>query len=186
MKLVILNRDGVINKTSDTGIRSPAEWQAIPGSLDAIARLGRAGYRVMVVTSQPGIADGLLSLEGLHAIHHKMNSAIAEAGGVLDAIFVCPHGPEEGCTCRKPAPGLLLDIAERARTDLQGVPSIGDSLADLQAALAAGATPVLVRTGKGHLTEPQLDPQQGIPVFDDLAQVVDYWLSPTDSMETEV
>jgi D-glycero-D-manno-heptose 1,7-bisphosphate phosphatase len=185
MKLVILDRDGVINEAAENGITSPDQWQPLPGSLDAIARLCRAGYRVLVATNQAGIARGLLSLEDLHAIHRKMNVAIAEAGGVLDAIYFCPHLAEDHCHCRKPAPGLLLEIAARVRSDLDGVPAVGDSLQDLQAAVSAGARPVLVRTGRGRATEARLDPQLGVPVFDDLAQAVEFWLSPTDPLEAE-
>ena len=177
MKLVILDRDGVINADSDRYIKSPQEWQPIPGSLAAIARLHRAGWRIIVATNQSGVARGLFDLDTLMRIHEKMHRAVRDAGGLIDAVFFCPHVPDDACECRKPRPGLLVDIASRLRIELSGVPAIGDSLRDLQAARAAGATPILVRTGKGMqtLTEPGLDPD--IPVFRDLADAVDDLLS---------
>jgi D-glycero-D-manno-heptose 1,7-bisphosphate phosphatase len=173
MNLVILDRDGVINEDSKGYIKSPAEWKPIPGSLEAIARLNRAGYRVVVATNQSGIARGLLDLDMLIRIHEKMNHAIAEAGGVIDAVFFCPHGPESMCACRKPRPGMFHDIARRLQLELTGVPAIGDSLRDLQVAEATGAKPVLVRTGKGEQTLEELGGIQGLLVFDDLARAVD-------------
>lgn len=152
MKLIILDRDGVINHDSDAFIRSPEEWVPLPGSLDAITRLGRAGYRVVVATNQSGVARGLFDLGTLGAIHAKMHQAVAGAGGRIDAIFFCPHGPEADCTCRKPRPGMLLEILQRFRAAPAEVHAIGDSLRDLQAAHAAGCRPVLVLTGKGQRT----------------------------------
>ena len=178
MQLAILDRDGVINRDSDDHIKSPDEWQPLPGSLEAIARLHRAGWRVVVATNQSGIARGLFDLNTLTRIHEKMHRAVKDAGGQIDAVFFCPHGPDEGCDCRKPKPGLYLDIARRLRKDLKGVPAIGDSLRDLQAARAAGARPLLVKTGKGPQTlgHPQLDAD--VPVFNDLASAVDALLTP--------
>ncbi len=178
MQLVILDRDGVINEDSDNYIKSPEEWLPIPGSLAAIARLHRAGWRVIVATNQSGVARGLFNLDTLMRIHEKMYRAVSDAGGQIDAVFFCPHVPDDDCQCRKPRPGLLLDIASRLRIDLSGVPAIGDSLRDLQAARAAGATPLLVRTGKGAstLAHPGLDP--AVPVFRDLAGAVDALLTP--------
>ncbi len=177
MKLIILDRDGVINEDSDAYIKSPAEWIPIPGSLSAIARLNQAGYRVTVATNQSGLARGLLSIDLLNAIHNKMNLALANEGGRIDGLFFCPHAPEAGCDCRKPKPGLLQQIGERFYTRLDNVPCVGDSLRDLQAAMAVGAAPILVRTGKGSVTEsePQLNPS--IPVYDDLSAVVDALLN---------
>ncbi len=173
-RLVILDRDGVINEDSDAYIKSPAEWVPVPGSLEAIARLTAAGWRVVVATNQSGIARGLFDLETLGRIHARMHRAVAEAGGRIEAIFFCPHGPDEGCRCRKPAPGLLEEIAARYRTTLEGVPVIGDSARDLEAARAAGARPVLVRTGKGRRTEAAGGPAlEGVPVHDDLAAAVE-------------
>jgi D-glycero-D-manno-heptose 1,7-bisphosphate phosphatase len=178
MQLVILDRDGVINEDSDDYIKSPEEWQPIPGSLAAIARLHRAGWRVIVATNQSGVARGLFSIDTLMRIHEKMYRAVSDAGGLIDAVFFCPHHPDDNCLCRKPRPGLLFDIASRLRIDLSGVPLVGDSLRDLEAARAAGATPLLVRTGKGTSTldHPGLDP--AVPVFRDLAAAVDALLTP--------
>jgi D-glycero-D-manno-heptose 1,7-bisphosphate phosphatase len=184
MQLVILDRDGVINEDSDDYIKSPDEWRPIPGSLAAIARLHRAGWRVIVATNQSGVARGLFDLDTLMRIHEKMHRAVRDAGGQIDAVFFCPHVPDDNCDCRKPRPGLLHDIASRLRIELKGVPVIGDSLRDLQAARAAGASPVLVRTGKGTRTlkHPGLDPD--VPVFRDLASAVDALLTPdTGAME---
>ena len=178
MQLIILDRDGVINEDSDDYIKSPDEWHPIPGSLAAIARLYRAGWRVVVATNQSGVSRGLFDLDTLMRIHEKMYREVRNAGGQIDAIFFCHHAPEDNCRCRKPRPGLLLDIADRLRIELTGVPSIGDSLRDLQAARAAGARPLLVRTGKGASTlgHPGLDPD--VPVFRDLAGAVDALLTP--------
>jgi D-glycero-D-manno-heptose 1,7-bisphosphate phosphatase len=172
MKLVILDRDGVINFDSDQYIKSPDEWRPIPGSLDAIARLTQWGWRVVVATNQSGIGRGLFEMDTLNAIHDKMIRAAAHAGGRIDAIFFCPHTNADKCACRKPKPGMLQEIAQRYNLDLAGVPAIGDSLRDLQAASAVGAQAMLVLTGKGHKThaDPQLPP--GIPVFPDLAAAV--------------
>ena len=173
MKLVILDRDGVINEDSDDYIKSPAEWKPIRGSLEAIARLHRAGWRVVVATNQSGIARKLFDLDTLARIHETMQRHVRDAGGMIDAVFFCPHGPDDHCDCRKPAPGMLHDIASRLHTELTDVPAIGDSLRDIQAATAAGASPILVKTGKGIITlnNPELD--RSIPVFNDLYSAVD-------------
>ncbi len=177
MKLIILNRDGVINKCSDDFIKSPEEWHAIPGSLQAIARLHRNEWHVVVTTNQPGIASGLLDRDVLMQIHEKMHAAATEAGGRIDAVFFCPHSPDEGCDCHKPKPGLLLDISQRLKVDLAGVPVIGDALCDIQAAVAAGADPILVRTGQGEKTTELNDLPENISVYDDLAGAVHALLS---------
>lgn len=176
MRLIILDRDGVINEDSDEYIKSPTEWTPIRGSLEAIARLHRAGWRVVVATNQSGIARKLFDLDTLARIHQTMHRRVIETGGVIDAVFFCPHGPKDGCSCRKPLPGMFHDIAERLRIDLKGVPAIGDSLRDIQAAQAAGATPLLVKTGKGSGTirHPDFDPS--VPVFNDLYGAVNYLL----------
>ncbi|MGB5177400.1 MAG: D-glycero-beta-D-manno-heptose 1,7-bisphosphate 7-phosphatase [Gammaproteobacteria bacterium] len=176
MQLIILDRDGVINEDSDEFIKSPSEWQPIRGSLEAIARLHRAGWHVVVATNQSGIARGLFDLDTLARIHDTMHHRVIESGGMIDAVFFCPHGPDDGCDCRKPKPGLLLDIAVRLRTDLRGVPAIGDSLRDIQAATAVGALPMLVKTGKGMgtVSSPDLDP--AVAVFDDLYSAVEHLL----------
>ncbi|HEY5293224.1 MAG TPA: D-glycero-beta-D-manno-heptose 1,7-bisphosphate 7-phosphatase [Burkholderiales bacterium] len=152
MKLVILDRDGVINLDSEQYIKSPEEWTPIAGSLEAIARFTQAGFRVVVATNQSGIGRGLFDMATLNAMHDKMHKAVNQLGGRIDAVFFCPHAQDAGCACRKPRPGMLLEIAERFNIPLAGVPAIGDSLRDLQAASAAGARPILVLTGKGELT----------------------------------
>ena len=172
MPLVILDRDGVINEDSDAYIKSPAEWVPIPGSLEAVARLNHAGYRAVIATNQSGVARGLFGMAELNAIHQKLHAALARLGGQVDGIYFCPHGPDDACGCRKPRPGLLREIAARHGIELTGVPTIGDSLRDLEAARAVGATPILVRTGKGRLAEAKLPPDWDIAVYDDLAQAV--------------
>ncbi|MED5390660.1 MAG: D-glycero-beta-D-manno-heptose 1,7-bisphosphate 7-phosphatase [Pseudomonadota bacterium] len=179
MSLVILDRDGVINHDSDDYIKSPDEWQPLPGSLEAIARLCRADYTVVVATNQAGVGRGLFSLEMLTRIHRKMASSIRDKGGRLDSIFFCPHSPADQCGCRKPKPGMLLEISDRLSIGLSGVPVVGDSLRDLEAAAAAGAMPVMVKTGRGRLTQEKLS--QGelshtlgqTPVYADLAAFTD-------------
>nr|HET7858499.1 D-glycero-beta-D-manno-heptose 1,7-bisphosphate 7-phosphatase [Caldimonas sp.] len=149
MKLIILDRDGTINEDRDDFVKSPDEWVPIAGSLEAIARLNHAGWHTVVATNQSGIARGLFDLATLNAIHAKMNRAIAEVGGRIDAVFFCPHGPDDGCTCRKPRAGMLKAIGERYGVPLRETYSVGDSLRDLEAAAAAGCAPHMVRTGKG-------------------------------------
>ena len=158
MKLVILDRDGVINYDSDQYIKSPEEWKPIPGSLAAIARLNQAGYRVVVASNQSGVGRGLFETDTLMAIHDKMLKALAQVGGRIDAIFFCPHTNGDNCECRKPKAGMYKEIAARFNADLAGVPAIGDSMRDLQAAAAVGAQPILVLTGKGRKTadDPEL------------------------------
>ncbi|MBK8338142.1 MAG: D-glycero-beta-D-manno-heptose 1,7-bisphosphate 7-phosphatase [Sterolibacteriaceae bacterium] len=169
MKLVILDRDGVINQDSDQFIKSPDEWKPIAGSLEAIARLNQWGYRVLVATNQSGVSRGLFDMDTLNAIHERMHRAVMQAGGRIDAVFFCPHSSEEKCDCRKPKPGLMRQIAERYNTDLAGVPTVGDSLRDLQSAVAVGAQPYLVLTGKGEKTRKEAElPAQTI-VFPTLA-----------------
>ena len=178
-RLLILDRDGVINKDSDDFIKSPEEWQPIPGSLEAIARLCNAEYRVVVISNQSGIARGLLTLNTLNQIHQKMLDQLSNLGGEINAIFFCPHGPDDDCECRKPLPGMYLDLENRLQRSLKGVDAIGDSLRDLQAAKSADASPVLVRTGKGIKTEGVLatgdyaDTLGEVPVFDNLMAYVD-------------
>lgn len=172
MKLVILDRDGVINHDSDQFIKSPDEWKPIEGSLEAIARLNQYGWRVVVASNQSGIGRGLFGMDTLNAIHDKMVKRLAQVGGRLEAIFFCPHAADSTCDCRKPKPGMLSEIGERFNVDLTEVPVVGDSLRDLQAAELVGAKPYLVLTGKGVRTQSD----QGLPpttqVFPDLAAVV--------------
>lgn len=172
MKLIILDRDGVINQDSEQFIKNTTEWKPIPGSLEAIAKLNHAGYRVVVASNQSGIGRGLLDMGALNAINEKMYRVLAQVGGRIDALFYCPHAAEANCDCRKPKPGMFIDIAQRFNVDLAGVPSVGDSLRDLQAAAAAGAQPILVLTGKGAKTRAAGGLPDGTPVFADLAQAV--------------
>lgn len=172
MKLVILDRDGVINQDSDQFIKNTTEWKPIPGSLEAIAKLNHAGYRVVVASNQSGIGRGLLDMGALNAINDKMYRVLAQVGGRIDALFYCPHAADANCDCRKPKPGMFIDIAQRFNADLAGVPSVGDSLRDLQAAATAGAQPMLVLTGKGARTRAGGGVPDGTPVFADLAEAV--------------
>jgi D-glycero-D-manno-heptose 1,7-bisphosphate phosphatase len=173
MKLVVLDRDGTINHDSDQYIKSPAEWKPIKGSLEAIARLTQAGYRVVVATNQSGIARGLFDMATLNAIHDTMHRAVGQAGGRIDAIFFCPHAADSNCECRKPKPGMLREIAKRLGVPLAGVPIVGDALRDVQAAAAVGARPMLVLTGKGRKTLDSGELPEGTEVFSDLAAVAD-------------
>jgi len=173
MKLAILDRDGVVNYDSAAFIKSPEEWRPIPGSLEAITRLNRAGYHVVIATNQSGVGRGLFEMATLNAIHDKMHRALAEVGGRLDAIFFCPHAQEANCNCRKPRAGLLDEIARRMNVTLEGVPVIGDARRDLEAAVAVKARPVLVLTGKGHKTRREGDLPPGTEVYGSLAEAVD-------------
>ncbi len=173
MKLVIIDRDGVINHDSDAYIKSPDEWRPIAGSLEAIARLHREGYRVIVATNQSGVARGLFDMDMLAKIHAKMVEAVRAKGGEIDSIFFCPHGPDDGCRCRKPAPGQYEEIADRLKVSLDGVYAVGDSERDIEAARAVAARPVLVRTGKGERTLRTSRNLGEVPVFADLAAFVD-------------
>ena len=148
LKLVILDRDGTINRASEEFVKSPDEWHPLPGSLEAISRLNHAGFHVVLATNQSGLGRGLFDMAALNAVHTQMLKTLATVGGRIDAIFYCPHAPDEACACRKPAPGLLVQIQERYGIDLQGVPYVGDSLRDMQAAQAAGCAPHLVLTGR--------------------------------------
>jgi D-glycero-D-manno-heptose 1,7-bisphosphate phosphatase len=171
--MVILDRDGVINEDSDDFVKSPEEWIPIPGSLEAIARLNRAGVLVTVASNQSGIGRGLFTMDELNAMHAKFQRALARVGGHVDGIFFCPHTPEDGCDCRKPKPGLLHAISRRFCLPLSGVPFVGDTRRDVQAALAADASPVLVRTGKGQRTFETNPELHGLPWFDDLEAAVE-------------
>ena len=183
MKLVVLDRDGVVNEDRGGPILSPEEWVPLPGSLEAIARLNQDGWHVAVATNQSGIARDLLSLDTLHAIHRRMHELVKEAGGRIDVVAFCPHKASDRCDCRKPAPGMLYSIASRLDIALADVVVIGDSLRDVQAAMAVAARPMLVRTGKGQTT---LDDNLGlehIPAHDDLAACVEALLAPSGEEE---
>lgn len=169
MKLVILDRDGTINHDSDQYIKSVEEWRPLKGSIEAIARLTQAGYRIVVATNQSGIARGLFDTATLIAIHEHLQRAVAQAGGRIDAFFFCPHAADSDCECRKPKPGMLLEIARRFNVSLATVYMVGDAPRDLQAAAAAGARPVLVLTGKGRKTRDEGGLPAGTEVFADLA-----------------
>ena len=174
MKLVILDRDGVINFDSDQYIKSPAEWRPIPGSIEAIARLNQSGYRIAVATNQAGIGRGLFDMATLNAINDKMMEMVFRQGGRIDALFFCPHTALEQCGCRKPRTGMFEEIAARFHTDLKGVPVVGDSLKDLQAAEQVDAQPILVLTGKGRKTQEAGDLPKKTIVFENLADAARY------------
>ncbi|MFT5483335.1 MAG: D-glycero-D-manno-heptose 1,7-bisphosphate phosphatase [Halieaceae bacterium] len=156
-KLIILDRDGVINVDSPDYIKSAHEWVPIEGSIAAIGRLHRAGYRIVIATNQSGIGRGLFDRDILEGMHNKLREMVDKEGGVIDGIYYCPHLPEDGCLCRKPATGLLDAISRDYSTSLSGVPMVGDSLKDLEVALATGCRPILVQTGKGADTESKLN-----------------------------
>lgn len=172
MKLIILDRDGVINHDSDQFIKSPDEWKPIEGSLEAIARLNQWGWRVVVASNQSGVGRGLFGMDTLNAINDKMVKSLAQVGGRLDAIFFCPHSADSTCECRKPKPGMFMQISERFNVDLAGVPAVGDSLRDLQAGVAVGCEPYLVLTGKGLKTREDPLLPAGTRIYPDLATLV--------------
>lgn len=175
-RLAVLDRDGTINRDSPDYIKNADEWRALPGSLEAIARLTHAGWTVTVATNQSGLGRGLFTITDLHAIHARMANELATHGGELSGVFFCPHVPDDDCACRKPRDGLLRSIGERFDCDLSDVPVIGDSERDLQAALAVGARPMLVRTGNGKAAT-QFYRSRNIEVFDDLAAAVEALLA---------
>ena len=150
MKLVILDRDGTINTDSDEYVKSPEEWTPLPGALEAIARLNHAGWHVAIASNQSGLGRGLFDVSAVNAMHAKMHKLLAAHGGRIDAVFYCPHSPDEGCSCRKPLPGLLEQLGDRFGVELKATPMVGDGLRDMQAAAAAGCEPHLVLTGKGE------------------------------------
>jgi D-glycero-D-manno-heptose 1,7-bisphosphate phosphatase len=178
LKLIILDRDGVINHDSADFIKSPQEWLPVPGALEAIARLNQAGYRVVVASNQSGIARRLFDMTALNAIHQKMHALAQQVGASIDAVFFCPHASLDECDCRKPKPGMFDEIAQRYKISLKGVPSVGDSLRDLQAAHASGCAPYLVLTGKGEQTNETGGLPPGTVVFPDLAAMVNHLLQP--------
>jgi D-glycero-D-manno-heptose 1,7-bisphosphate phosphatase len=178
-KFVILDRDGVINLDSDHFIKTPDEWIPIAGSLEAIARLNQAGYRVVIASNQSGIGRGLFEMSALNAMHEKMYKALANLGGRVDAIFFCPHTAADGCECRKPKSGLLEQASERFGIELKGVPIVGDSLRDLEAGVALGCSPHLVLTGKGTRTLQKGGLPAGTRVHDDLGAFA-RWLTDGD------
>jgi D-glycero-D-manno-heptose 1,7-bisphosphate phosphatase len=179
-RLVVLDRDGVINRESRDFIRTPDEWVPIPGSMQAIADLTTAGFAVVVATNQSGVGRGLFTAATLAAIHARMTHTIEAAGGRLAGIFFCPHRPEDNCECRKPRPGLMTQVAARFGTSLRGQPVIGDSYRDLEAAWRVGARAILVRTGNGAVTERQLPANAPVEVFPDLAAAAATLIAETE------
>ncbi|HJV69843.1 D-glycero-beta-D-manno-heptose 1,7-bisphosphate 7-phosphatase [Ideonella sp.] len=180
-KLVILGRDGILNRFREDHVKEPAEWEPIPGALEAVARLNHAGWHVVVATNQAGIGRGMIDMAAVNAVHLQMMKMLAAKGGRLDAVFFCPHTREENCDCRKPLPGMMLDIAERYGTSLAQVPMVADTLRDLQAARAAGCPPHLVRTGRASLVgdgelAQWLASVPGTVVHDDLPAFASYLL----------
>jgi D-glycero-D-manno-heptose 1,7-bisphosphate phosphatase len=178
MKLVILDRDGTINADSEEFIKAPEEWTPLPGALEAIARLNHAGWHTVIASNQSGLGRGLFDVAALNAIHAKMHKMLSAQGGRIDAVFYCPHGPDEGCQCRKPSPGLFEQIAERFGVELRGTPVVGDGLRDLQAGVTAGCEPHLVLTGKGRAFAGRSLPDTfpaGTMVHEDLGAFAD-WL----------
>lgn len=173
IRLVVLDRDGVINRESADFIRRPEEWIPLPGSVEAIAGLTRAGFTVVVASNQSGVGRGLFTAATLAAIHDRMTRTVEAAGGRLDGIWFCPHRPEDACACRKPLPGLLRQIEAHYGVTLRGTPAIGDSNRDLEAAWRVGARAILVRTGNGLETERQLAPDAAVEVFADLSAVAE-------------
>lgn len=179
MKLVILDRDGVINEESDEFVKTPSEWVPLPGSLEAVTRLKRAGWTVFLATNQSGLSRGLFDLAAFHEMHRKMRRLLGELGGDIDGIEYCPHAQKDDCECRKPKPGMYLSIARRLDVGLDDVPIIGDSPRDLEAARAVGARPILVLTGKGVNTLQAHPELAGGEVYENLAGAVDQLLSET-------
>ena len=168
MKLVFLDRDGVINQDRDDFVKSVDEWVALPRSLEAIANLTQDGWHVVVATNQSGIGRGYFDMAALNAMHEKMHRLVGQAGGRIDAIFICPHTANDKCGCRKPLPGMVHDIIERFNVRAEGLPLVGDSLRDLEAVAAVGGQPILVRTGKGEKTLAAGNLPEGTLVFDTL------------------
>ena len=184
MKLVIVDRDGTINVEREGYIQTPEEWEPLPGSLDAIARLNHAGFHVVIAANMPGLGRGLFDVSALNAIHARMNKQLSAVGGRVEAVFFCPHAPDEGCNCRKPLPGLFLQIGERYKVDLKNVHAVGDSIRDVQAAAAAGCVPHLVLTGMGApaSTNP-LPPEfpRGTRVHTDLAEFATTFIAEAEA-----
>lgn len=180
MKLAILDRDGTINVESDDFVKSPEEWVPLPGALEAIARLNHAGWHVVIASNQSGLGRGLFDVGALNAMHAKMHKLLSAQGGRVDAVFYCPHAPDEGCRCRKPLPGLFEQIGDRYGIELRGVPCVGDTRRDLEAGAAVGCEPHLVLTGKGAMYRGQPLPPtfpSGTQVHEDLAAFADHLIA---------
>lgn len=172
MRALLLDRDGVINQDSRDYIRSPAHWRALPGALEAMARAHRAGYRIIVISNQSGLARGLFGVRDLNAIHRRLSEELARYGGRVEAFFFCPHAPQEECDCRKPRAGLLLALRDRLGLDLTRTPFVGDRLSDARAALSVGARPILVRSGIEPLNPAEVSAAGVDEVYDDLSAAI--------------
>lgn len=177
MKIVVLDRDGVINEARNDVIKETQDFIPVTGSLEAIARLSQNHYRVVVITNQSGIAHGLLTIDEVAKIHAHMQQLVASVGGRIDAVLFCPHAPDDDCSCRKPKPGMLHSLMDRLNIELNGVPLVGDSLRDVQTAMVVGATPVLVKTGHGTATLDENKHLDSVEVYDDLADFVEQLLA---------
>ncbi len=173
---VLLDRDGVINHDSDDYIKTADEWQPIPGSLEAIALLNNNDFKVIVITNQSGLGRGYYSLETLAEIHNKMLQLCQKNGAEIEAIFYCPHTPEDHCDCRKPKPGLLQQFSERYQRKLDDLFFVGDKISDIQAGETAGAKPILVKTGKGETTLSRY-PDINHPIFENLYDAAKFIIS---------
>lgn len=175
MKLILLDRDGVINQDSDKFVKNIDEFEMLSGSIEAIANLSQAGFKVVVCTNQSGIGRGLLTMEDLNQIHDKLHQLVSQGGGILDAIIFCPHTPDANCNCRKPKPGMILDICDRFNIDnINKVMMIGDSIRDLEAIANAGGIPILVKTGNGKKTLAKEKLPTGTLIFDNLLAASEY------------
>ena len=171
-RFIALDRDGVINEDSDQYIKKPSEWQPIPGSIDGIAKLTQAGFRIAVVSNQSGLGRGLFDLSALNAIHNRLRDCLAMSGGRVEMILFCPHAPWEKCACRKPLAGLLDELSRRLGIPLAGLPFVGDSITDIEAGRQVGMDPILVRSGKGQKTLAEFPERlEGVRVFRDLKQL---------------
>lgn len=180
-KLIILGRDGILNRFREDHVKEPSEWEPIPGALEAVAKLNHAGWHVVIATNQAGIGRGMIDMSAVNAVHLHMMKMLATKGGRLDAVFFCPHTRDDGCDCRKPLPGMMHDIALRYGADLSQVPMVGDTLRDLEAAQAAGCPPHLVKSGRANLVSEAEVAQwaaavPGTAVHDDLASFASYLL----------
>lgn len=192
MKLLILDRDGTLNRSRDDYVASADEWEALPGALEAVARLNHGGWRVVIATNQSGLGRGLFDVASLNAIHAKMHRKLAAAGGRIEAVFFCPHAPEDACHCRKPEPGLFEQIGDRFGVPLDEVLVAGNALRHVQAGATAGCPPHLLLTGKseylraladddGVLSEPVPGLPEGTRLHEDLSAFADWLLAQPEA-----
>ncbi len=190
LKLIIMGRDGILNQFREDHIKAPEEWVAVPGALEAVSRLNHAGWHVVVATNQSGIGRGMIDMAAINAVHVHMMSQLQALGGRIDAVFFCPHAPEETCDCRKPQPGMLLDIGRRYGVDLAQVPMVGDTLRDLQAAQAAGCEPHLVRAGRAAAMDAEqvaslVEQVPGTIVHRDMQELATYLLERDHALDSQ-